>query len=417
MFDRDCKKWSALCVLILLICTSLAGCIGQAGLQNKGDTTPPVVLDQKTKIVTDMRGVQVKIPRDIKRVAIIDDGFTEGVMTSIEEEDKIAATAWIIKKEWNLDYPTVSGKNFTYVNGWNTMIVLHPWLMETPSLTSEVGNIIDFETLAKTKPDLVIIRVGDCMVMSGDQGALTKTISRIESLGIPLIVLYSPTYYKKSDLDTMKDEIRIIGQIFDKETQAVELADYVQSTEKMIRNRTKDMPDTKKREVLLLGLSTKARSAGGSGMVWGIDTPESYIVENITNARNSYQEPGWMKTLSTEQILALNPDILLLPAAHGYHPAREIYEAPYYQNLQELDAVKNRQVFALPWTPANCARRLEYPLELLVIAKATYPEKFQDIKVHQSALDFYQHVYGVNETTAKKLRSTQWLDWTVENDF
>nr|MBP7246491.1 hypothetical protein [Brachymonas sp.] len=67
--------------------------------------------------------------------------------------------------------------------------------------------------------------------------------------------------------------------------------------------------------------------------------------------------------------------------------------------------------------PMNCARRVEYPLDMLVIAKAAYPEQFKDIKVHEFALKFYKDVYKVDDKTAKGLRSTQWLDWTVENDF
>ena len=65
----------------------------------------------------------------------------------------------------------------------------------------------------------------------------------------------------------------------------------------------------------------------------------------------------------------------------------------------------------------NCSRRVEYPLDILIIAKASYPDLFKDIKVHSFALKFYQDVYGVDEKTAKALRSEQLLDWTVENDF
>jgi iron complex transport system substrate-binding protein len=57
---------------------------------------------------------------------------------------------------------------------------------------------------------------------------------------------------------------------------------------------------------------------------------------------------------------------------------------------------------------------LEYPIEVMVIAKAVYPEKFQDTDLAEWILDFYQKVYQVDRETAKGLRSIQWLDWTVE---
>jgi iron complex transport system substrate-binding protein len=112
----------------------------------------------------------------------------------------------------------------------------------------------------------------------------------------------------------------------------------------------------------------------------------------------------------------LNPDVIVLPTDWGYHPPKELYNSSYYQNLQDLDAVKNHRVWALPWTPYNCAKRLEYPIEIMVIAKAAYPDLFSDILIHEWVLDFYQQVYHVDQDTAKELRSIQWLDWTVEEN-
>jgi iron complex transport system substrate-binding protein len=85
--------------------------------------------------------------------------------------------------------------------------------------------------------------------------------------------------------------------------------------------------------------------------------------------------------------------------------------------LRGLEAVKNRRVYALPWTPYNCAKRLEYPIEIMVIAKATYPDLFQDIKTHRWVLGCHQNVHNVDEKTAEELRIIQWLDWTVQADF
>ena len=65
----------------------------------------------------------------------------------------------------------------------------------------------------------------------------------------------------------------------------------------------------------------------------------------------------------------------------------------------------------------NASRRVEYPLDMLIIAKAAYPERFADISVYDFALRFYQDIYGVSEETARGLRSTQLLDWMAESGF
>lgn len=371
--------------------------------------------------VTDMRGKQVNIPENLERVATIDDGFIEGVMTHLGVINKVTAIgSWSMKRDYKYTYETTDGKKYT-AKGVNTMKYLHPWLNDIPCFNSPQGDILNYETLAKADPQLVILRVGDCTVSGGsyfrggDPAQLEKTITMIESLDIPLVVLFSPTYYGKAELSSMKEEMRVLGDIFKQRDKALKLYEYLNETEKMVRNRTKNIKD--KPNVLYFGLNSAARKQGGSGMVSGITTPESYIIENIVNAKNAYRGKGNNIILSGEQVYAIDPDVILLPTQNGYHPADELLKAPYYQNLNQLKAVQNKRVYALPWTPMNCSRRVEYPLDILIIAKASYPELFKDIKVHQFALDFYKKVYNVDDKTAKALRSEQLLDWTVENDF
>lgn len=371
--------------------------------------------------VTDMRGKQVNIPENLERVATIDDGFIEGVMTHLGVINKVTAIgSWSMKRDYKYTYETTDGKKYT-AKGVNTMKYLHPWLNDIPCFNSPQGDILNYETLAKADPQLVILRVGDCTVSGGsyfrggDPAQLEKTITMIESLDIPLVVLFSPTYYGKAELSSMKEEMRVLGDIFKQRDKALKLYEYLNETEIMVRNRTKNIKD--KPNVLYFGLNSAARKQGGSGMVSGITTPESYIIENIVNAKNAYRDKGNNIILSGEQIYAIDPDVILLPTQNGYHPADELLKAPYYQNLNQLKAVQNKRVYALPWTPMNCSRRVEYPLDILIIAKASYPEVFKDIKVHQFALDFYKKVYNVDNKTAKALRSEQLLDWTVENDF
>lgn len=371
--------------------------------------------------ITDMRGKQINIPDNLKRVATIDDGFIEGVMTHLGVIDKVSAIgSWSMKRDYKYTYETTDGKTYT-AKGVNTMKYLHPWLNDIPCFNSPQGNILNYETLAKADPQLIILRVGDCTVSGGsyfrggDPAQLEKTIDMIESLDIPLVVLFSPAYYGKADLSSIKEEMRVLGDVFKQKDKALKLYEYLNETEIMVKNRTKNIKE--KPTVLYFGLNSAARKQGGSGMVSGINTPESYIIENIVNAKNAYTGKGNNIILSGEQVYAIDPDIIILPTQNGYHPANELLQAPYYQNLSQLKAVQNKRVYAMPWTPMNCSRRVEYPLDILIIAKAAYPELFKDIKVHQFALDFYKKVYNVDDKTAKALRSEQLLNWTVENDF
>ncbi|MBR6625400.1 MAG: ABC transporter substrate-binding protein, partial [Mailhella sp.] len=209
----------------------------------------------------------------------------------------------------------------------------------------------------------------------------------------------------------------IIGESFCLKEKAERLADFLAETEKLIRQRTASVPNQEKPSILLLGLRPDVRKKGGAGSVHGVDSPESYIIERVVNARNAFRGKGSGIPMSTEQVYACAPDIIILPTANGYHPPRELFEAPYYTGLSELRAVKSKKVYALPWSPMNASRRVEYPLDMLIIAKAAYPALFSDVNVYDFALDFYRQVYGVDENTARGLRSTQLLDWMADSGF
>lgn len=368
------------------------------------------------RTIIDSRGVAVEVPTEIERVVTISDGLVEGVMTRLGVEDTLVGLgSSCLPKVWEYEYPTVEGENYWYRDGMNPVNYLNPWIRDLP-LVARSGTAMNYETLAGLEPDVVILRVGCCTFQAGDEEKVQKTIDTIESLEIPLIVLYGPPYYDEPEKERITEEIRIIGQLFDQEDEAMELAEYLESTVNMAEVRTENVPESEKPTVLMFGLSPNARNEGGAGTAHGLDTIESYFIEEIVNAKNAYRgEGGSFLLLSTEHVLALDPDVVVLCTAWGYHPPSELYTAPYYQSLQELDAVKNGRVMALPWTPCNCAKRLEYPIDVMVIAKAAYPERFEDIDLAEWLLDFYQNVYDVDRETAKELRSAQWMDWTVED--
>lgn len=368
----------------------------------------------KEFFVKDMRGIDVRVADNLENVATIDDGFVEGVMTHLGVIDKVKVIgSWSMKRDYKYSFTKISGETYT-LRGWNTMKYLHPWLDELPCVNSPQGNVINFEALANANPQLVILRVGDCTLRGSNKDAVEKTIATIEALGLPLAVIYAP---KGAEIATMRDEMRVLGEIFKQKEKALKLFDYLNETQILIKERTKNLKDNEKVTMLYMGLNPNVRKNGGVATAFGVNTPESFIIENIAGAKNAFRGEGTNVVLSTEQLYSVNPDVIVLPTSNGYHPASELLDSPDFQNLHELNALKNKRVYAMPWSPMNCARRVEFPLDMLIIAKAAYPKLFSDIKVHKFALEFYKNVYGVSDEQAKALRSEQILDWTVENDF
>ena len=104
--------------------------------------------ETNTKIVTDMRGVEVEIPADPQRVAIIDKGFLVQSMTALGVNDRIVASGDLIQTAES-------------VNDRDSLF-LCPQLLELPQIGYPTA-AVDYETLVSANPDMVILRNSEYM--------------------------------------------------------------------------------------------------------------------------------------------------------------------------------------------------------------------------------------------------------------
>jgi iron complex transport system substrate-binding protein len=405
------KPAMPLIFVIFLIFVAVSGCT-----QSDVSVDEQAVSGGDYRIVTDSRGVDVKVPIDIERVATVSDGLVEEVMYILGVDDKIVAIGsegLRSSAKSGYSYPLDDGTNVTAAGGNNVATVLSPGLDDLP-LFVDYGVAMNYETLAAAEPDVVIMRLGSSAFLSCEDENAEKSIERIESLGIPVVVLYSPNCYEDSDPTAISEEIEIIGRVFGKEDEAEGITTLLESMKEAIQERTATISEDEKKSVLVLGLSPMHRTETAAGIAWGLKTTESYMIEDLINARNSFRsDTGSFQVINTEQILSMDPDVIILGTASGYHPPGELYNATYYKNLRELQAVKGHHVSSLPYAPRNAAKRLEYPVDLMVTAKAVYPELFEDIDLNEWILSFYRDVYGVDSGKADELRSAQLMDWCI----
>jgi iron complex transport system substrate-binding protein len=372
-----------------------------------------------TRSITDMRGQSVRLPVQPRRVITISDGLVETVMSHLGLMDILVGLgSSCVQRIFDYEFPLPDGSSYRYEQGMNPVSLLHPEVRELP-LVAHSATAVNMESVAALQPDLILVRIGSCTLPRWDDKT-RQVVSRLEAMGFPVVVLFGPPCFDAPDLQRIGEEIRIIGAALGREEQAVALAAYLEACTRLVTDRTRGIRPDSAPDVLLLGLSPKARAGGSAGSTFGPQTMEGYFIDSLVRARHAYRGPGAQSTallLNTEQLYAIDPDVILLPTASGFHPPEELYTAPYYARLKQLKAVRQKRVYALPWTPCNCARRAEYPIELLIMAKAAYPGLFADIRVHAWALDFYQQVYRTDEETARRIRRAQWLDWMQKEDF
>jgi iron complex transport system substrate-binding protein len=198
----------------------------------------------------------------------------------------------------------------------------------------------------------------------------------------------------------MWQEIRILGEIFDKEQDADELIDNLDSKIKLVNGRTKDIPESDKPEVLLFGTPN---------WVLGKQIIQSYFLENIVHANNVAGEGTW-SIISAEQMLALNPDVIIVMAHADYVSLEEVYAGEdtgfNWKLVQEAKAIKEHSVCSLG-DPEWRAESLEGIIGTLRMAKTIYPEKFEDIDPDKEEIKLYKELYGLTDEEVEKAVAAQ----------
>ena len=263
---------------------------------------------------------------------------------------------------------------------------------------------VNVETIASLEPDLLILRDFG----SADED-VTKFLDSMEQLEIPVVVLLSQApgsgsggdYDDRVDVSTIYEEVRLLGEVFDQQDEAEEIVEHMDAQVQLIRDRTRDIEEEDKPRVLYFGAPSWAADRGGTGYAFGTETIESVLLEDIVNAKNAFDGAA-TEMISTEHMLALDPDIIILSTYSGYHPPREMYEADRFEKVQDLRAIEEGRVYALSATPVK-SERLEFPINLMIEAKAIYPDRFEDIDLEEWIRDYFMRLYGVDEEKAEEL--------------
>jgi iron complex transport system substrate-binding protein len=238
-----------------------------------------------------------------------------------------------------------------------------------------------------------------------DQGAdeenTAKFLDDAKRLEIPVVVLKYADCYDDISVGTIYEEIRLLGEVFGKQEKAEEIVALMNEQVELIRERTKDIADEDKPRVLYFGAPSYAKDRGGAGYAFGTDTIESAFLEDIINAKNAYDGDN-TELISAERLLSIDPDVIILPTYSGYHPPSVMYNEEQFGKVQELRALKDRRVYSLTATPIM-DERLEFPINLMIAAKAIYPDRFEDIDLEEWIGNYFKERYGVDDEKANEL--------------
>ncbi len=239
------------------------------------------------------------------------------------------------------------------------------------------GSTTNLEVLLQLKPDLVL----DVGTVDDTYASLATRVQ--EQTGIPYALL-------DGRFEAIVSVYRKLGQLTHLETQAEEFAQYAENTIKTIKGRIEKIPDDRRPRVYY-GRGPHGLETGLGGSI-NTETIEFLGARNVAAERR-----GGIATVSVEQVLAWNPDVIVTiePAF-----AASVRTDPLWAPIK---AVQTGQVHLSPWLPFGW---VDFPpsvnrlIGLWWLAKVLFPDQFPE-SLRPITRNFYRQFYHMTPTEAQ----------------
>ncbi|MDT8380233.1 MAG: ABC transporter substrate-binding protein [Desulfotignum sp.] len=241
------------------------------------------------------------------------------------------------------------------------------------------------ESVAALKPDLVITK-------STVEGQMARSL---KALGIPVMHVGAETP------DMFLADIGNLGKVLGKERRAGTIEQFYTDNLARIQQAVAPVPDPSRPGVLVLEYSNRGNKQALNVPAPGwIQTQQAVISGgNPVWTDGVSVRDGWQIT-GFEQIAAWNPDKIFLIVWYqlkGAEVLDSLYQDPKWAFLS---AVKQHELHLFPqdifgWDSASP----RWILGALWMAKKTWPDKFADLDMSQTVIEFYTQMYGLDPET------------------
>ncbi|MDS0525809.1 ABC transporter substrate-binding protein [Clostridium sp. SHJSY1] len=347
---KKVMKLLVVMISVITITATLAGCT--TSKTNQGEQID-------TRTVKDQGGTEVQIPNKVTKIADLWHANNQIVLL-LGGADKLVATTDNVKKI-----------------AWFDKV--YPRIKEVKSPLN--GNDVQIEELMSLKPDVV----------------LSSTDSQIESArnaGIKAVKVMFQNF------DQMRETVKLTAQVIgeDAEKKADEYLKYLDGNISYVSERTKNVLEEKRPKVLHI--------VDGTDLL-KVDGKKSMIDEwiNLAGGVNAINTEGNMITITMEDIIKSNPDVIIIGGTSASKGKEAIENDPTWSSLS---AVKNNQIYSNPVGTFNWDRySAEEALQILWAAKTFYPDLFKDLDLVKKTQEFYKQFldYDLSSDDAQRIIS------------
>ncbi len=346
IFHRSAAMWA---VLLFVFSFLLGGCGGEKPAASGGTS--------EKRILQDIKGNEVAVPADLKRIAVV-------------------------PLPWASVVDALDG-------GSTRMAAIHPGAMSAyrghflSTKDSHFGTL-DTQLIGQ---DFSVHVEG--MLEKGIEAAILwqyqdEAAANLRQVGI------APVMINNANVEELQKSFLIVGRLLGKEARAEKVIDFYQKTYEEIKGRGGEVAKAAKPKVLFLR-TQKLRLQGNDNFMReaiamaGGDNPTA-----DGTLRNNQEQ-----NISMEDILRIDPDIILLSNFDPFVPD-DLYENRLPgQDWSTVKAVRERRVYKVPmgiyrWD----APGVETPLMMRWLARLFQPEIFSDIQIRQDTKAFMKDFMG-----------------------
>lgn len=325
------------------------------------------------KVVTDQLGHEVTLPDRISRAVVLQHHSLDAIV-QLDAQDQVVGVP--------LKWEGLLGKGFAR---------LAPEFagLSTPGNLTEVN----MEELLALEPDVVILT----------HYAPEEMVDQISEAGLPVVQIgfldIPPSERGKRNpviadertayTDGLLNAVTLIGEVFDKKDNAVELNAEIMKNRKIIEERTANLPDEQRTR---LYMANPDMNTYGTGKYTG-------VVMELAGGHNVASEVHGYAKVEMEQVLGWNPEMIIVQDRYS-EVLDQIATDPAWATMP---AVVNGKVYLTPeyvkpWghpTPESVA------LGELWMGKTLHPDLFTDIDMDRLAQDYYRRFYRTDYVPAQ----------------
>lgn len=208
-----------------------------------------------------------------------------------------------------------------------------------------------------------------------------EVIGPLDRTGIPVVGM------RVGSFENYVAYVRLMGKISGREERAAELLGKQEEIRQSLASRFAELSSTQRPRVLYFNRATNMLRVSGQG------TAQDLAIQ-LAGGQNAIGSTPSISTVTIEQILAWNPQVILLGNFDSAMPS-DLYSDPRWQGV---DAVRARRVYRVPlggyrWDPPSH----ESALGWLWLAGLLHPERGQ-VDIRRSVRDWFGFLYAYDPT-------------------